>query len=132
MVTPSPLILTFHSFHDLFVSSSTTAKTGEEDEESIHSIRAKLYTMAEDQSWKERGTGTLRVNIPKTSSEKRPARLVMRADGILRVILNVPLFKGMKCELHEKFVRIVALEDSKPVHYAIKVSSPCVLSFDEL
>ncbi|KAF6767654.1 Ran binding domain protein [Kalmanozyma brasiliensis GHG001] len=99
-------------------------KTGEEDEESIHSIRAKLYTMAEDQSWKERGTGTLRVNIPKKSSDKRLARLVMRADGILRVILNVPLFQGMKCELHEKFVRIVALEDTKPVHYAIKLSNP--------
>uniref|UniRef100_V5GEW2 RanBD1 domain-containing protein n=2 Tax=Kalmanozyma brasiliensis (strain GHG001) TaxID=1365824 RepID=V5GEW2_KALBG len=80
--------------------------------------------MAEDQSWKERGTGTLRVNIPKKSSDKRLARLVMRADGILRVILNVPLFQGMKCELHEKFVRIVALEDTKPVHYAIKLSNP--------
>lgn len=98
-----------------------TAKTGEEDEESIHSIRAKLYTMAEDQSWRERGTGTLRVNVPKKSSDKRPARLVMRADGVLRVILNVALFKGMKCELQEKFVRIVAFEDAKPVHYAIKV-----------
>ena len=98
-----------------------TAKTGEEHEESIHSIRAKLYTMAEDQSWKERGTGTLRVNIPKKPSDKRPARLVMRADGVLRVILNVSLFKGMKCELHEKFVRIIAFEDAKAVHYAIKV-----------
>lgn len=78
--------------------------------------------MAEDQSWKERGTGTLRVNVPKRSSDKRPARLVMRADGVLRVILNVSLFKGMKCELQEKFVRIVAFEDAKPVHYAIKVS----------
>lgn len=98
-----------------------TAKTGEEDEESIHSIRAKLYLMAEDQSWKERGTGTLRVNVPKSSSDKQSARLVMRADGVLRVILNVSLFKGMKCELQEKFVRIVAFEEAKPVHYAIKV-----------
>ncbi|CBQ68568.1 related to YRB2-Ran-GTPase-binding protein involved in nuclear protein export [Sporisorium reilianum SRZ2] len=108
----------------LLEATETETKTGEEDEKSIHSIRAKLYTMAPDQSWKERGTGTLRVNVPKLSSDKRPARLVMRADGILRVILNVPLFKGMKCELHEKFVRIVALEDTKPVHYAIKLSNP--------
>ncbi|TKY89601.1 hypothetical protein EX895_001386 [Sporisorium graminicola] len=108
----------------LLEATETETKTGEEDEESIHSIRAKLYTMAPDQSWKERGTGTLRVNVPKYSSDKRPARLVMRADGILRVILNVPLFKGMKCELQEKFIRIVALEDTKPVHYAIKLSNP--------
>ncbi|SPO29494.1 related to YRB2 - Ran-GTPase-binding protein involved in nuclear protein export [Ustilago trichophora] len=108
----------------LLEASEAETKTGEEDEESIHSIRAKLYTMAEDQSWKERGTGTLRVNVPKKSSDKRPARLVMRADGVLRVILNVSLFKGMKCELQEKFVRIVAFEDAKPVHYAIKLSNP--------
>ncbi len=78
--------------------------------------------MADDQSWKERGTGTLRVNVPKRSSDKRAARLVMRADGVLRVILNVSLFKGMKCELQEKFVRIIAFEDGKPVPYAIRVS----------
>ncbi|KAJ1023144.1 hypothetical protein NDA16_003297 [Ustilago loliicola] len=108
----------------LLEAPEAETKTGQEDEESIHSIRAKLYTMAEDQSWKERGTGTLRVNVPKKSSDKRPARLVMRADGVLRVILNVSLFKGMKCELQEKFVRIVAFEDAKPVHYAIKLSNP--------
>lgn len=76
-----------------------------------------------DQSWKERGTGTLRVNVPK-GGRRASARIVMRADGILRVILNVHLFKGMKCELAEKFIRIVAFEDNKPVHYAIKVSNP--------
>ncbi|SPO28374.1 related to YRB2 - Ran-GTPase-binding protein involved in nuclear protein export [Ustilago trichophora] len=108
----------------LLEAPEAETKTGEEDEESIHSIRAKLYTMAQDQSWKERGTGTLRVNVAKKSSDKRPARLVMRADGVLRVILNVSLFKGMKCELEEKFVRIVAFEDAKPVHYAIKLSNP--------
>lgn len=47
----------------------------------------------------------------------------MRADGVLRVILNVPLFAGMSCELaQDKFVRIVALEEGKLVHFAIKVS----------
>ncbi|SNX85784.1 related to YRB2 - Ran-GTPase-binding protein involved in nuclear protein export [Melanopsichium pennsylvanicum] len=112
------------TFKPLFGATEAEAKTGEEDEESIHSIRAKLYTMAEDQSWKERGTGTLRVNVPKQSLDKRTARLVMRADGVLRVILNVSLFKGMKCELQEKFVRIIAFEEAKPVHYAIKLSNP--------
>lgn len=39
----------------------------------MHSVRAKLYTMSKDGedgtsadgTWKERGTGTLRVNVPK-------------------------------------------------------------------
>ncbi|EPQ31414.1 uncharacterized protein PFL1_00749 [Pseudozyma flocculosa PF-1] len=98
--------------------------TGEEDEQSVHSVRAKLYTMADDQSWKERGTGTIRVNVPKSRDGKHSARLVMRADGILRLILNVSLFPGMKCELQEKFVRIVAFEDGNLAHFAIKMSNP--------
>ncbi|PWN52852.1 hypothetical protein IE53DRAFT_246843 [Violaceomyces palustris] len=100
--------------------------TGEENERTVHSSRAKLYTMAEDQSWKERGTGTIRCNVPKSLiSEKKSARLVMRADGVLRVILNVPLFAGMKCELaQDRFVRIVTLEEGKLVHFAIKLGNP--------
>lgn len=49
----------------------------------------------------------------------------MRAEGVFRLILNVALFKGMKVELaQDKFVRIVALEAGKLVHFAIKVSNP--------
>jgi Ran-binding protein 3 len=48
---------------------------------------------------------------------------VMRSEGVLRLILNINLFKGMKIDLEqEKFLRIVALEDEKLVHFAIKVS----------
>lgn len=49
--------------------------------------------------------------------------LVMRADGVFRVILNIALFAGMSLELaQDKFVRIVALENGELVHFAIKVS----------
>jgi hypothetical protein len=34
----------------------------------------------------------------------------MRAEGVLRLILNVALFTTMRFELAEKFVRFVALE----------------------
>ncbi|CAG8759960.1 11536_t:CDS:2, partial [Gigaspora rosea] len=50
----------------------------------------------------------------------------MRADGVLRVILNIALFNGMSVEkLQEKFVRIVAFEgtNTTPVHFAIKLSN---------
>lgn len=115
-------------------------RTGEEDEKTLTSARAKLYTMAEDKNWKERGTGTVRCNIAKDSGGG--ARLgecdcgmgegrlpsdgcisVMRSEGVLRLILNINLFKGMKINLEQdKFLRIVALEDGKLVHFAIKVS----------
>ena len=57
----------------------------------------------------------------------------MRADGVLRVILNVALFHGMNVERsQEKFVRLFAFEEnnSAPVQFAIKVR--CVNSMDNL
>lgn len=48
----------------------------------------------------------------------------MRSDAVLRVILNVPLFPGMQCDLEqEKFLRLVALEDGALVHLAIKLAN---------
>jgi len=45
------------------------AKTGEEDEECIHSVRAKLYE-DENNSWKERGIGLLKINCNKENKSK--------------------------------------------------------------
>lgn len=55
----------------------------------------------------------------------------MRADGVLKVILNVALFNGMNVErAQEKFVRLVAFEgpDHIPVHLAIKVCLIIIVS----
>ncbi|RHZ88379.1 hypothetical protein Glove_23g227 [Diversispora epigaea] len=95
--------------------------TGEEDEITKFLVRAKLYCL--DGQWKERGVGTLRLNYPR-NNEKSP-RLVMRADNVLRVILNIALFRGMHVERsQEKFVKLFAYEGSKLVHLAIKLSNP--------
>ncbi|EXX54635.1 uncharacterized protein OCT59_015018 [Rhizophagus irregularis] len=105
--------------------------TGEEDEITRYSIKAKLYWMDKSQQWKERGVGTLRLNFPR--DEKKSPRIVMRADGVLKVILNVALFNGISVErAQEKFVRLVAFEgpDNIPVHLAIKVGNP--IAADEL
>lgn len=49
----------------------------------------------------------------------------MRAEGVLRLILNVSLFPGMQVELaQDKFVRFVGLEDGQLIHFALKVSNP--------
>lgn len=118
-------------------------ETGEEAEESKFSCRAKLYVLDltnSEQGWKERGVGTLHVNTTKAESgdksnsgstaEGAKSRLVMRSDGLLRVVLNVPLHKnfevmsGMKSSLQsEKFVRISHIEDAKPVQYALRTNN---------
>ena len=121
--------------------------TGEEGEKTLFSAKAKLYLVdTTTKSWKERGIGTIHLNEPilslqsdETATKKRSKRLVMRSDGVLRVIMNVPLFKGMNVQGGEspsqgdaakgsmgndKFVRIFAFEDGNPVQFAIKVGSP--------
>lgn len=109
--------------------------TGEEDEMTLHSIRAKLYVLR-DGSWKERGTGQVRIN--RARREHGTVRIVMRADGVLRVILNTPLFARMDVQhggdkgnaglASDRFVRMVVLDDSKPLTVALKVRThpnPC-------
>ena len=96
-------------------------ETGEENETTEYTCRAKLYNFVsskpDDESskkeWKERGLGTLRLNVQHpgagadveagTASDAAGqargdlrARLVMRADGSHRVILNTPIKKELR------------------------------------
>ncbi|KAK0268174.1 hypothetical protein LTR35_015720 [Friedmanniomyces endolithicus] len=83
-------------------------ETGEEDEETEYSCRAKVYNYAttklEDGStkkeWRERGLGVLRFNVNRgrgeREGEKPKARFLMRADGSHRVVLNTPVSKEIK------------------------------------
>ena len=48
--------------------------TGEEEEETIHQVRGKLFALVAGQ-WKERGTGTLKLNVRR--SDGSGARLGM-------------------------------------------------------
>lgn len=47
--------------------------TGEEEDETIHSVRGKLYMLSEQNQWKERGTGLLRLN--RRRDDRSGARL---------------------------------------------------------
>ncbi|PKU65565.1 nuclear pore complex protein NUP50A [Dendrobium catenatum] len=66
-------------------------ETGEENENSVFTADATLYEYL-DGSWKERGRGEIKVN---TSMSGEKARLVMRARGNYRLILNASLYPDM-------------------------------------
>ena len=77
--------------------------TGEEDEENILEINCKLYTF-ENSNYEERGRGMLRLNDTKSSS-----RVVFRASGSLRVLLNTKVWKDQQCERpNSKSLRLAA------------------------
>ncbi|KAF2484824.1 hypothetical protein BDY17DRAFT_351697 [Neohortaea acidophila] len=79
-------------------------ETGEEEETTAYSCRAKLYNFADigdgKKEWKERGLGVVRLNVSHGSAGKEEtrlkARLLMRAEGSHRVILNTPVKKEIK------------------------------------
>ncbi|GMG39109.1 unnamed protein product [Ambrosiozyma monospora] len=109
--------------------------SGEENETTVFQVKAKLYHMEVDkvqEGWKERGVGVIKVNkfvkLPEGELQHYTARLVMRQDGILKLILNVPIvkgfkvYKGMASSLSsDKFLRFQGIEEGKPVHYALKI-----------
>ncbi|XP_051135799.1 nuclear pore complex protein NUP50A-like [Andrographis paniculata] len=70
-----------------------TVETGEENEKSVFTGDSVLYEYA-DGAWKERGKGEVKVNAATTGTGK--ARLIMRARGNYRLILNASLFPDMK------------------------------------
>ena len=109
-----------------------TVETGEEAEETVFSCRAKLYHF-EGKEWKERGVGTFKINTAWAPSSEESlehkSRLIMRTDGVHRVVLNTPIFKGMKVGTPEgneptgKTLNITGMEAGKPTLFALKVSS---------
>nr|ODN90853.1 hypothetical protein L204_05692 [Cryptococcus depauperatus CBS 7855] len=74
--------------------------TGEEGEQTIFQARSKLYI--NENGWKERGVGLLKLNVDR--SDGTGARLVMRADGVFRLLLNSKLYKGLNPTVEGKTV----------------------------
>ncbi|KAJ5373111.1 hypothetical protein N7517_005117 [Penicillium concentricum] len=69
-------------------------ETGEENETTKFSAKGKLYYF-DDKKWKERGIGTFKVNLKTESNGKKSGRMIMRADGALRVMLNSAIWHSM-------------------------------------
>ncbi|KAL4589170.1 hypothetical protein LXL04_002074 [Taraxacum kok-saghyz] len=74
-------------------------ETGEENEKAVFTSDSILFEFL-DGGWKERGKGELKVNVSRTGIGK--ARLVMRARGNYRLILNASIFPDMKLTNMEK------------------------------
>ncbi|KAL9097365.1 MAG: hypothetical protein Q9163_006352 [Psora crenata] len=105
-------------------------ETGEDGEDSLFSARASLYSFRG--AWKESGKGVFKFNVTTTTNEEpnRPAtagRFIMRAHQTFRVLLNAPVFKGMKVgdskgnEPSGKSFAFAVIEDGKPTPHMVKL-----------
>lgn len=106
-----------------------TVETGEEEEQTYFSSKAKLFHF-KDKEWKERGVGTFKINVKEGGSDendKVSARMIMRADGVLRVMLNSPIFKGMPVgevngeEPKTKQLNLASIEDGATTPLLLRV-----------
>lgn len=84
---------------DIPSMQEVAVETGEENEKPVFTADAVLFEFI-DGGWKERGKGDLKVNVSESGADK--ARLVMRAKGIRKVILNASLYPDMKLANMEK------------------------------
>ncbi|GAB4859267.1 Ran-binding protein 1 b [Ancistrocladus abbreviatus] len=72
--------------------------TGEEDEDSILDLKAKLYRFDKDgNQWKERGAGTVKLLKHKVSGK---VRLVMRQSKTLKICANHLVLPNMSVQEH--------------------------------
>jgi len=78
------------------LTEQVDTKTGEEDEEAIFKMRAKLFRFeAASSEWKERGTGDVRL---LQHNETQKVRLLMRRDKTLKVCANHSIAAGMNLQ----------------------------------
>lgn len=93
--------------------------TGEEDEEALFRADCKLWKLvklpasdskegSEAWTWQERGCGIVEINRHKRT---RACRLVMRMRGVLKLLLNTPVFPTTRYEMvGQKSVRFVGVD----------------------
>ncbi|KAK1376029.1 Nuclear pore complex protein like [Heracleum sosnowskyi] len=81
------------------IMQEVAVETGEENEKAVFTADSLLFEFL-DGGWKERGKGEIKVNVSTVGTGK--ARLVMRARGNYRLILNASLYSGMKLTAMEK------------------------------
>lgn len=123
---------------------------GEAGEVTMLQVRTKIYYLDKaSSSWKERGAGNMKINVPVAcvdfdeatgapipgtfdgsaleDAESKVVRLIMRQDSTHRVILNTALIPAMqfqeKSTVKATCVLFTAIEDEGAVSIQLKVCS---------
>ncbi|KAG0273990.1 hypothetical protein BGZ95_010203 [Linnemannia exigua] len=98
-------------------SQLVDSRAGEEGEETVYEVKAKLYAVVDGEN-KDLGVGQFRVN---ENTENKKRRMIMRTGGTGQLILNNWVIQGMVPQRTKNFVTIIAVEDGKPKKFLLKV-----------
>mmetsp|Transcript_12183 Transcript_12183/g.22453 ORF Transcript_12183/g.22453 Transcript_12183/m.22453 type:complete len:317 (-) Transcript_12183:28-978(-) len=95
--------------------AALTGSTGaaESADTSVTAAASATSTSPGEWKWQERGCGIVRVNR-NTKDASSPARLVMRMKGVLKVLLNTPIFPTASYEkIGQKSVKFVGIDEER-------------------
>ncbi|KAF9572864.1 hypothetical protein EC968_009348 [Mortierella alpina] len=92
-------------------------REGEEDEETVFEVRAKLYA-AVGGDYTDLGVGPFRVNENK---ETKKRRMIMRTGGTGIIALNSWVIQGMGPKRDKNNVTVFAIEGDKPKKFLVRV-----------
>jgi Ran-binding protein 3 len=104
----------------LLSSDAVVVTTGEEAERNILQLACKLFVFdGVEKNWDERGRGELHLNDGSDGEgdgqHKKTSRIIMRAQGSLRVVLNSRLFPEMTARrVRPKTVEFTAVDSAVP------------------
>ena len=70
----------FTRFECVHLFSPSAVVTGEEDEATVFQVRGKLFSLSSQNQWKERGTGTLKLNVRYDGGGTRLGLFSLPAD----------------------------------------------------
>ncbi|KAI0744256.1 hypothetical protein C8Q80DRAFT_1185827 [Daedaleopsis nitida] len=114
---PPPMLLAGSSVHD-------AEGEGEQDEETVHSIRCKVYKMTKDKEgkaqWSEMGVGVLRL---KKHKETDARRVLLRNSSTGKITINFRLHSGMNPTVADKVVSFMGHDEGVSVPYRIRMKT---------
>ncbi|KAH7925510.1 hypothetical protein BV22DRAFT_1195086 [Leucogyrophana mollusca] len=96
---------------------------GEEDEETTHAARCKVYKMMKTNGkseWKDMGIGMLRL---KKHKETDARRVLLRNSATGKIILNFRVYAGLSPSISPKVVSFVGHDDGVSTPYKLRLKS---------
>ncbi|KAJ4468116.1 hypothetical protein J3R30DRAFT_1674957 [Lentinula aciculospora] len=97
---------------------------GEENEETVHFVRSKVFRMKKVEEgtsgWAEMGTGILRVKKHKDTGQRR---LLLRNSNTGKIIINFNLYTGLKPTVNKKTLMFIGHEGGASQTYNIRTKT---------
>ncbi|KAF9241584.1 hypothetical protein BU15DRAFT_87167 [Melanogaster broomeanus] len=96
---------------------------GEEDEETMHVVKCKVFRLfktGDKNEWKDLGIGMFRLKKHKESDARR---VLMRNSSTGRILINFRLYDSLRSTLAKTSVSFVGYDNSTPTSFRVRVKT---------